>query len=59
MPIEIEKKYSLSSDESLEIELALKAAGVVFEGRRFEKNVIYSNETAICGEGELSVCGSR
>ncbi|MDH3492827.1 MAG: class IV adenylate cyclase [Acidobacteriota bacterium] len=43
MAIEIEKKYRLTASQFADVENRLEKLDAVFEGRRFERNILFSN----------------
>ncbi len=44
MAIEIEKKFRLTAGQFEELESKITALGAMFQGERFERNVLYSND---------------
>ena len=47
MPIEIEKKYRLTSGQRQQVEQRLRELGTVFEGEDFEENTLFAGEPLI------------
>jgi adenylate cyclase class 2 len=53
MAIEIEKKYRITEAEREEIIASLEEFGAVFEGERFEENILFGNDEMLAKKSVL------